>query len=119
MNKIKKYAMSASVFCLVALPTYAETAQTNGMCDLIQQFKGVFGTLRTLAFVGAGFILADYAWQLISKGKIGDKSGIDAIKDKGLPMLIGFLLLFGIGFVLSALLGGHIVDCKDVLTSQW
>lgn len=98
-------------------PAFGMDAQ-SGLCALITQMHGVFQTLRILAFVGAGFILAKNAWEFISTGKIGGKEGVEALKNVGVPMLIGFFLLFSIGVVLSMLMQGHIVECAGVL-SRW
>ena len=76
----------------------------------------VFVILRTLAFVGAAFMLAKYAWDAITTGKLGGKDSIvEGVKSVGIPMLVGCFLLFGIGIVLSVLMSGHIVDCADQL----
>ena len=75
--------------------------------------------LRTLAFLGAGFTIAGWAWGWISKP---DEIKVeDLVKKKGLPMLIGFILLFGIGTVLQLLstAGGLKtlgIDCPAIFT---
>lgn len=91
----------------------------NNICDLIVKMQDVFKLLRVLAFAGAAFILAKYAWEAITTGKIGGKDMMEGVKITGIGMLVGFFLLFGIGIVLSALLSGHIVDCAEVLKSGW
>ena len=89
---------------------------TKGLCELIKQMSGVFGLLRTLAFVGAAFILANMAWDFIKGGGGKDSGGVmDQLKSKGLPMIIGFVLLFAVGIVLQFLIGGQFVECKDVI----
>lgn len=70
-------------------------------CVLIAGMQGIFKTLRTLAFVGAGFMIAGWAWGYISNGKAELKD----VKDKGIGLLVGFTLLFGIGVVLQFLPG--------------
>lgn len=75
----------------------------EGLCELVTKLQGIFHILRILAFVGAGFFIATWAWEYIS----GPKDGADLIKDikkKGTGMLIGFLLLFMIGVILSAVI---------------
>lgn len=74
------------------------TDLTNNICNLVAQMGGLFKTLRTLAFVGAAFIIAGWAWEYISAGKGVDLKGV---KDKGIGMLVGFILLFAIGGVIT------------------
>lgn len=88
-----------------------------GLCALIGQMYGVFRILRTLAFVGAAFIIAGWAWGYISKGD----AALDDLKKKGIGLLIGFVLLFGIGIVLSFLMssaGMDSIGCKNVI-QKW
>ena len=54
-------------------------------------------TLRTLAFIGAAFILMDWAWGWIQKGEVKK----DDLKDKGIGMFVGFFVLFGVGLILQ------------------
>jgi hypothetical protein len=70
-------------------------------CILINSMQDVFRTLRTLAFVGAAFCIAGWAWGYIK----GGDAGIDDLKKKGIGLLVGFTLLFGIGVVLQFLPG--------------
>ncbi len=89
------------------------------MCNLIMQLQGVFQTLRILAFVGAGFILAKNAWDAIVTGKLGGKDNLaEGLKAIGLPMVIGFTLLFSIGVIMGFLTNGQNFGC-DALTSGW
>ena len=103
---------------MVSVPAFAAPAANNGMCELIKNLKGVFGLLRTLAFVGAAFYIAGWAWGYISKGE----AKLDDIKNKGIGLLVGFALLFLIGVILSFLLsatGQHAIGCQDVITGAW
>lgn len=87
-----------------------------GLCGLIAQMYGVFRILRTLAFVGAAFIIAGWAWGYISKGEVK----LDDLQKKGTGMLVGFILLFGIGVVLSFFLssaGMTAIGCQDTILS--
>lgn len=89
---------------------------TSGLCALIGQMYGVFQILRTLAFVGAAFIIAGWAWGYISKGDVK----LDDLQKKGTGMLVGFVLLFGIGVVLQFFLsstGLGMIGCSDLITS--
>lgn len=86
----------------------------SGLCALIGQMYGVFKILRTLAFVGAAFIIAGWAWGFISSGKVE----MDDLRKKGTGMLVGFVLLFGIGVVLQFFLsstGLEIIGCQNVI----
>jgi len=90
-------------------------AANEGLCQLIDKLKGVFQTLRVLAFVGAAFVLAAWAWQWIYAGTIDIK---DDVRKKGVAMLVGLGVLFVIGILLSVLLNGNVVGCAN-LTTQW
>ena len=86
----------------------------SGLCALIGQMYGVFKILRTLAFVGAAFIIAGWAWGYISKGEVK----MDDLQKKGTGMLVGFVLLFGIGVVLQFFLssaGLELISCQNVI----
>ena len=74
---------------------------SNAMCDLIVQLGSVFRMLRTFAFIGAGFLIAGWAWGYISKGE----AKIDDLKKQGSGLLVGFILLFVIGLILEFLIG--------------
>ena len=69
----------------------------KALCDLFEQFGGIFSILRTLAFVGAAFILAGWAWGWISSGKVELKD----VKEKGIGMLVGFVVLFAVGAIVT------------------
>ncbi len=83
----------------------------NNICSLITNMSGLFKTLRTLAFIGAAFIIAGWAWGYISSGKGVD---IKDVKDKGIGMLVGFLLLFMVGVILSVFMADN-GPCKEAL----
>lgn len=93
-SKISKYFLIVTTFVMANVPAFAE----GPACELIRELDGVIKTLRTLAFIGAAFILMDIAW-----GYIKDPSKVtkDDIKDKGIGLFVGFFLLFGVGFVLQ------------------
>ena len=96
MKKIITKLNVAIIAAMVSVPAMAAPS-TNGLCQLIQQMQGVFNILRTLAFVGAAFVIAAWAWGYISKGEVK----MDDLQKKGTGMLVGFVLLFGLGVVLS------------------
>ena len=122
MKNILKKIGFASVVVLsgaaadVAAPAAAGVSK-NGVCVLISQMDGVFKILRTLAFVGAAFIIAGWAWGYIKDGKGVD---MEDLRKKGTGMLVGFILLFGIGIVLSFFLsstGLDAIGCREVILS--
>ena len=110
--------------CLLVMPAFAAAKSgggIDGMCVLIQKFQDIFKLLRTLAFVGAGMLVAKYAWEAISEGKIGGEADLTkAAKNVGIPMILGFVLLFGIGVllhVLSSATGAEILGCPALFTN--
>lgn len=122
MKKYTKVLVFAAIVALIVVPAHAAVAVSDGMCGLIVKMQDVFKTLRILAFVGAGFYMAGWAWNFIT-GKGGDGKGggvVDDIKSKGIGLLVGFSLLFAVGVVISFLLsatnGATGVAC---LTSGW
>ena len=89
---------------LVVVPAMAATTAaapdlSQTVCELMAQFGSVFNILRILAFVGAGFTIAGWAWGWISKGE-GPKT--DELQKKGIGLLVGFAVLFGLGAIISA-----------------
>lgn len=111
MKKIINKINMALIGVMVSLPAFAAPAADKGLCQLITQMYGVFKVLRTLAFVGAAFYIAGWAWEFISKGE----AKMDDIKKRGIGLLVGFSLLFGIGVVLSFLLsqgGQNAIGCS-------
>lgn len=116
MKKYTKVLVFAAIVALIVVPAHAWTVDKS-VCELIGKMQGIFKTLRVLAFVGAGFYMAGWAWGYISKGD----APLDDLKKKGIGMLVGFTLLFAIGVVISFLLGasgGDGVACSQ-LTSGW
>ena len=114
MKNYAKVLVFAAIVALVVVPAQADSP----MCELIGKMQGVFRLLRVLAFVGAGFYMAGWAWDYISKGKAEMKD----LKEKGIGLLVGFTLLFAIGVVLSFLLNaaapGGSLGC-DNITGGW
>ena len=120
MKNYTKVLVFAAIVALIVVPAMAAGADTcagkEGLCGLVCKMQSVFKTLRTLAFVGAGFYMAGWAWDFISKGKAEVKD----LKDKGIGLLVGFTLLFAIGVVLSFLMS--VTDGKTgeaCITSGW
>jgi len=115
-----------SVFLLTVMIVGSAMAEDNQqvfkisteMCNLIKELQETFKLLRVLAFLGAGFILAKYAWEAISSGKIGGKDLIEGVKTSGISMIVGFALLFMIGVLISFLLNGRATGC-NALVNGW
>lgn len=115
---LKKIGFAGAVIMagasMPALAAAAAGVNADGICGLIYQMYGVFKILRTLAFVGAAFIIAKWAWGYISSGKVD----LNDLREKGTGMLVGFVLLFGIGVVLSFFLssaGMSAIGCDDII----
>lgn len=120
-NLLKKIGFAGVVVLSGAVAAVAAPAaagvSNNGLCMLISRMYGVFEILRTLAFVGAAFIIAGWAWGYIKDGKGVD---MEELRKRGTGMLVGFILLFAIGIVLSFFLsstGLDAIGCKDVILS--
>ena len=97
MNKVN----FAIVAMLVNLSAFADDFKVNpnsdALCKIIDQLHNVFTLLRTLAFVGAAFLIAEWAWGFIKGGEVKDGE----LKKKGTGLLVGFGLLFAVGMLLS------------------
>ncbi len=118
MKMIGFAALSALFVVANASAATGQLTKNVDLCALIKEFQGIFKLLRTLAFVGAGFLIAGWAWGYISGGK--EIKAMDEVKNKGVSMLIGFILLFGIGTflqVLSSTTGADIMGCNEIFTN--
>ena len=99
MKKLIKKLNFAVIGIMASAPAMAAAPDINKtICELAKQFGGIFSTLRTLAFIGAAFTIASWAWGYISGGKVEFKD----IQGKGIGMLVGFFLLFGVGVIIQA-----------------
>ena len=116
MKMIGFAALSALLVVSGASAATSGMVNDTGLCKLIDEFKGIFGLLRTLAFIGAGFLIAKWAWGYIEAGKI---DAMKEVKEKGVSMLIGFILLFGIGVVLQVLGGATGAKMLGCITTGW
>ena len=115
---LKKIGFAGAVIMagasMPALAAAAAGVSNNGLCALIYKMYDVFRILRTLAFVGAAFYIAKWAWGYISSGKFD----LNDLREKGTGMLVGFVLLFGIGVVLSFYLssaGMSAIGCDTII----
>lgn len=94
MKKISKYIFTVTA----SMAVFVQSAfADDGVCELIKSLEPVISTLRTLAFLGAAFVLMDWAWGFIKAGDVKK----DDLKDKGIGMFVGFFLLFGVGMLLA------------------
>lgn len=123
---MKKLINSVRFYLLGAMMMFASSAAraegggaNDAICVLLRKLEPLFTTLSILAFVGAGFIIAGWAWGFISAGKVD----MADVKTKGIGMLVGFVLLFAIGAVLQFLLSASsvngILGCEDELMSMF
>ncbi len=118
MNKVLKTLGFAGVAVLAGGASAYAASANQAICDLVAQLGSIFGLLRSLAFVGAAFIIAGWAWGYIKGGKAVD---VDDVRNKGTGMLVGFILLFSIGMVLqffmSAAKPGGALDCAQAFNA--
>lgn len=115
MKKLFNKANFALIGMMASVPAVAAPGNTTGICALFEQMHDVFLTLRTLAFVGAAFVIAGWAWEYISSGKVELKD----LQGKGTGMLVGFVMLFGIGAILSFFMsesGLTTIGCPELIT---
>ena len=114
-----KKIMNKANFAIVGLMASMAPAMAadDGICSLVRELGRLLGLLRTLAFIGAGFYIAQWAWGFIKAGDVK----IEDVKDKGIGVLVGFVLLFSIGAVLGFLISAAgpngSLDCAAQLTA--
>lgn len=107
------FAMTMGGAQAASAPTNSySTALSTNICGLVREMGTLFGTLRTLAFIGAAFIIAGWAWGYISSGKVELKD----VKEKGVGMLVGFVLLFTIGALITVFMPGNGI-CEDAFAN--
>ena len=118
-NLLKKIGFAALVVIAGGAVAFATSPAAGGvasgksLCNLIGQLYEVFKILRTLAFVGAAFIIANWAWGYI---KEPPKDSItEDLRKKGTSMLVG------IGIILQFFLsdfGLTAIGCDEII-SRW
>ena len=118
MKKVFNKFSFALVAMLIAVPAFA-AGDMDGLCALITSLQSIFSWLRILAFVGAGFLIASWAWGFISAGEVK----MEDVKKKGMGLLVGFLLLFMIGVILTAVINmagaGGLLGCAEEVLAAW
>lgn len=102
MKKIINKVNFAVIALLTNLSAFAENnfqinPNSPALCKIVDQLHNVFVLLRMLAFVGAAFLIAEWAWGFIKGGEVKDGE----LKKKGTGLLVGFGLLFAVGMLLS------------------
>ena len=111
MKNYTKVLVFAAVLALIVVPAQA-AGNNEALCELIRKMSDIFKILRVLAFAGAAFYMAAWAWDYIK----GGKAEMDDLKKKGIGLLVGFTLLFIIGIVISAILAaagqGGSLECE-------
>ena len=120
MKKVmNKFSFAAVALIASASSAFAAKADYSGLCNLIKELGGLLVTLRIMAFIGAGFIIAKWAWEFISAGKVE----LSKVQEKGIGLLVGFVLLFAIGAVLTFLMGaageGGSLGCASSAFKDW
>ena len=119
INKMNMFIIAMMVSgSAIAAPAKLVGVNESALCELIRQMGGIFSTLRILAFAGAAFTIAGWAWGYIQGGKGVD---IDDVRKKGTGLLVGFILLFTIGAVLSVFMsqaGQGAMGCEAAF-NQW
>ena len=76
MKKLMYKLNFAIVGIMASVPAFA--VESEDICKLVGELQGVFKIMRTLAFVGAGFLIAKWAWGYIEGGKV-DAKGVQAL----------------------------------------
>ena len=122
MKKIMNKINMAMIAIMASVPAFADEPKTldaSSFCELFKKLHTVFNILRIAAFIGAAFYIAGWAWEFISKGE----SKMEEVKKKGIGLLVGFILLFMIGVVLSFALsaaGMKMIGCPtDDMPITW
>lgn len=118
MKKIMNKINFALIGLMVSTPLFAGELDATPFCELLNKLHSIFNILRIAAFIGAAFYIAGWAWDFISGGKAEMKT----IKEKGTGLLVGFILLFMIGVLLSFVLsasGMSMIGCGNDLVTKW
>jgi hypothetical protein len=109
-KNLKVIAFAGLALLLFAVPSFATDTSAvhyKEPCALITELGGLLNVLKVLAFLGAAFILAGQAWTWITASEFK----MDDAKKRGVAMLVGFTLLFGLGLIIQFLPGT--LGCQD------
>ena len=98
MKKLMKKISFAMVGIMASVPAMAAVKYGDVLCSLASEFNNIFRMLRLLAFIGAGMSIASWAWGYIKAGKVDIQK---EVSEKGIGLLVGFVLLFSIGTILT------------------
>lgn len=116
---LKNFAL-AGLIVIIAAGAASANVNENAICQLMESLQSVFKILRTLAFIGAAFMIAGWAWGYISAGAIGKEGKwADEVKQKGIALIVGFILLFGVGMILTFLTSATGAKALDCVTKGW
>ncbi|MCL2018040.1 MAG: hypothetical protein FWG80_04710 [Alphaproteobacteria bacterium] len=110
-NIVRDFMIAGLIIAATASVAMAAQPSDGNICLLVNELKGVFRTLRTLAFVGAAFMMAAWAWEFISKGD----AKMDDLKKKGIALIVGFAMLFAVGIMLQLVLTGNIPGMNCII----
>lgn len=114
MNKV-----NVAVLSVMATVSSASAADYTQLCVLINRLGSLLGILRIMAFIGAGFYITLWAWEFIKAGKVE----MPKVQEKGVGLLVGFVLLFAVGAVLTFLIGaadeGGSLGCAVEEFKKW
>ena len=83
----------------------------SNICGLIKELSVLLTVLKVLAFAGAAFVLAAWAWDWITKGGSGDINLLEDAKKRGIAMFVGFTLLMLVASIIQFLPG--FAGCKN------
>ncbi len=105
---LKPMALAAFVMAATVSTGYADVPDVQVGKLSAEMFK-IFKILRSLAFIGAAFILAGKAWGWIKAGKVEWEN---EMKGSGMAMIVGFFVLFSIGMIIGLFIpeGGNVVS---------
>ena len=115
-NILKNIAIAGVLAGLFIGAAHAQAlVNASAVCQLLESLKSVFQLLRTLAFIGAAFIIMAWGWAWITAGEFK----MDDAKKKGIAMLVGFVLLAAVGVILSFLISSTGAQTMGCDFSTW
>jgi hypothetical protein len=114
MNKV-----NFAIVSVMATMSSSFAADYTQLCNLINRLGDLLKILRIMAFIGAGFYVTLWAWEFIKAGKVDSAK----VQEKGVGLLIGFVLLFAVGALLTFLIGAAAPDgalgCAQAAFAKW